>query len=61
MITTRFEPYCQNCTELEPNADVTTAEYADGKRVVRTCIYCEHEERCKAIKMHLKEVGNESN
>ncbi len=55
MITTRFEPYCQNCTELEATADITASEYMDGKKVVSICIYCENEEKCKAIKMHLKE------
>jgi len=59
MIVIRFEPYCQNCTELQPTADIATADYADGERIVSTCVYCEHEERCKVIKKHLKEVGNE--
>lgn len=45
MIDTKFEAYCEECTELDP---IVNKVYADNK-IVSQIITCNYIERCKRI------------
>lgn len=57
MITTRFEPYCENCRELEVETETIDFDLFSGEQR-RTCIYCAHESRCRAIRDSIRQEND---
>ena len=50
MITTDFKNYCENCPELEPEADTQSIKYIYMEQITNTVIRCKHRQRCEAIR-----------
>lgn len=54
MITTDFEKYCENCPELEPEADMQSIKYINTEQIANTVIRCKHRQRCVAIRKSIQ-------
>lgn len=54
MIISKFPDYCENCKELEPEAEKDIVENITGENSVFTTIMCKHRDRCAAILQYLK-------
>lgn len=54
MITTDFEKYCENCPELEPEADMQSIKYINTEQITNTVIRCKHRQRCVAIRKSIQ-------
>lgn len=57
MITTDFEPFCNDCPDLEP---VVTRLYA-GECVLQQVITCENIHRCRKIVEFYQKKGEANN
>lgn len=53
MITTDFEPFCDNCSDLDP---MVTRLYADGG-VFQQIITCENIHHCRRVVEFYREKG----
>lgn len=53
MIYTKFEAYCQDCSELEPTVEKF---YSDGT-VLFQSITCEHINRCRKIARYVEKCS----
>ena len=58
-IKMQFEPYCQNCRELEVKQATDELYYNSGS-MVETVLYCAHRNRCADMIRHLQEVKHDS-
>ena len=54
MITTDFENYCENCPELEPEAEIQSVKYINMEQTTNTVIRCKHRQRCEAIRKSIQ-------
>lgn len=56
-----LEPYCENCTEIEPVAMQWQTHSVDGGiQTLTQGITCGHINRCKAIAEHIKGIQGDS-
>lgn len=53
MIETKFEAYCQDCSDLEPTVE---RFYSDGT-VLFQCIACKHINRCRKIARYIEKYS----